>query len=720
MAEQFWIGGFYIDLSRNQIRQNGQTQTLAPKALAVLTHLAKNQGQVVSQDALLDAVWQDTIVSPNTLQRSIAQLRKALGDDGKVQVYIKTHAKKGYSLECDVHWHGLDEQINTTKFELSLDDTPENSENHQDLIVEKNQIADGQKALFNGVEILKWPVVIIFVLLSFILISFFLQDLNKTDKLSISEFRALTATDNKEFGGAYSPNGKYLVFSRYEDLLCQNNIWAKNLETQQESKLTQDAGAYSGHAFSKDGERVIFISEQDCTKPITQKKCYTLYSLDFSKSLTNAEPFTELMECKNSAIKKPSWLNNNDIALLQKNSERWSLISYSIEENSSQTLFEVTRGNIVDYVYSTKDDVIALTSVNEVGEYILNILKPSGEVISSNKIQLPDNVAKFRAVRPNFTSNKQQLIFSTGRRLFTLSYTGEVNPIDLPLDRPMGTPKLHPAGNKMMAVTGHYDADVISIPLHNIKNTNVEPDGRVIARSTTGEYNALVQPHGQLIAFKSKRSGEEQIWLTGSEGTWQLTQFPIDAFIMGISWASNGDSLLANVDHQLVQVYLDGTIKYFTLTNAVERLFTWNSQQQIALALLRIEGVEKFVEINLSTQRFHVINDKSINWAVKTDQGKLLYTDHLDRFWLQGPIEAELVEVLNEQGSDKRFIAKGEVIYGVNDKHQLWSYSFESTEFDIVGRLPNNLDHITDVDDKNFFGVVRVSAKKELVELVIK
>lgn len=102
MAEQYWIGGFFIDLSRNQITQNQQSQTIPPKALAVLTYLAENQGKVVSHDDLLTEVWQNTAVSPNTLQKSIAQLRKALGDDGNI--YIKTHAKKGYSLECDVRW----------------------------------------------------------------------------------------------------------------------------------------------------------------------------------------------------------------------------------------------------------------------------------------------------------------------------------------------------------------------------------------------------------------------------------------------------------------------------------------------------------------------------------------------------------------------------------------------------------------------------------------
>jgi len=113
MAVQYWVGDFFIDLSRNQITLKQQSKIIAPKALAVLTYLAENQGKVVSYDELFSKVWPDTIVTPNTLQRSIAQLRKVLAQDNQLQSYIKTHAKQGYSLECDVRW--LDES-NSIKF----------------------------------------------------------------------------------------------------------------------------------------------------------------------------------------------------------------------------------------------------------------------------------------------------------------------------------------------------------------------------------------------------------------------------------------------------------------------------------------------------------------------------------------------------------------------------------------------------------------------------
>jgi len=104
MAIQYWLGDYHVDLSRNQITQKKQSQTIAPKALAVLTFLAENQGRVVSYDELLAKVWPNTIVTPNTLQRSVAQLRKVLEEGRKSHSYIKTHAKQGYSLDCDVRW----------------------------------------------------------------------------------------------------------------------------------------------------------------------------------------------------------------------------------------------------------------------------------------------------------------------------------------------------------------------------------------------------------------------------------------------------------------------------------------------------------------------------------------------------------------------------------------------------------------------------------------
>ena len=53
---------------------------LRPKTWDVLVYLAERPGALVAKDALLDAVWTDTAVTPDTLNKSIGELRSALGD----------------------------------------------------------------------------------------------------------------------------------------------------------------------------------------------------------------------------------------------------------------------------------------------------------------------------------------------------------------------------------------------------------------------------------------------------------------------------------------------------------------------------------------------------------------------------------------------------------------------------------------------------------------
>ncbi|WP_366931894.1 winged helix-turn-helix domain-containing protein [Moritella sp.] len=686
MAEQYFIGGFYIDLSRNQITQNMQSQVIPPKALAVLTYLAENQGKVVSHDELLGQVWQDTVVSTNTLQRSIAQLRKALGDDGKVQVYIKPHAKQGYSLECDVRWHeivnstnsesnNLDDLQKNSVDETSIDEanvSDANSNLNTDITLATNTI-DKPKTLRSG--LISIATICVIMILGFIGYQYFTP--KQASQFSFGELRALTSTDNKELASIYSPDGEYIVFHRYSEEFCINNVWAKNSKTQQEFQLTKNLDSYGSHSFSKDGKNLVFVKTGGCSKPDTQKKCYKLMSLDFNKALVSPQSPKILMECKNSQIRTPKWLNNNNIALLQKFSDRWKLISYSVNENKSQDLYVLEDGNIIDYDYSVTDDLIALTSFHNDGHYYIEVLKGDGQLVSSHRIKYPQEIANFRLIYPNFSPIKDQLIFSTGRQLFTLSYDGQITNISLPIDESMGSPTFHPDGNRMLVIKGHFDSDIVSMPLSQIKNAEVKKaqvnknqiaqaqnkNFSVIERSILGEDNAILQPNGELIAYKSKRSGEEQLWVTDGKGSRQLTHFPMDTYLSGMAWAANGKSLLVNANNALTQVYLDAKQKSFPLAYAVVQLFQWDSKNNSALLVVRIKGILKFAELNLTDAKIRIINDKRVSWGLKSENGLLVYKDHMNRFWQPGPAEDQRIEVLDGQGISKQvFVQKDNVI----------------------------------------------------------
>lgn len=73
-----------------------------PKAYRVLLFLLQNPHRLITKNELLDAVWAETAVSENSLTRSVALLRKLLGDDTHEPRYIATVPTVGYRFLCDV------------------------------------------------------------------------------------------------------------------------------------------------------------------------------------------------------------------------------------------------------------------------------------------------------------------------------------------------------------------------------------------------------------------------------------------------------------------------------------------------------------------------------------------------------------------------------------------------------------------------------------------
>jgi DNA-binding winged helix-turn-helix (wHTH) protein/Tol biopolymer transport system component len=80
----------------------GEALSVEPKAFRVLLILLRNPQRLIPKDELLTAVWGDTAVSENSLARSIALLRRLLGDEARDPRFIETVATVGYRWVCKV------------------------------------------------------------------------------------------------------------------------------------------------------------------------------------------------------------------------------------------------------------------------------------------------------------------------------------------------------------------------------------------------------------------------------------------------------------------------------------------------------------------------------------------------------------------------------------------------------------------------------------------
>jgi transcriptional activator of cad operon len=70
--------------------------------MRLLMCLAERAGEVVSIDELLNLVWSDVTVAPDSVYQAVASLRRLLGDDPKQPAYIETVPRLGYRMIAPV------------------------------------------------------------------------------------------------------------------------------------------------------------------------------------------------------------------------------------------------------------------------------------------------------------------------------------------------------------------------------------------------------------------------------------------------------------------------------------------------------------------------------------------------------------------------------------------------------------------------------------------
>jgi adenylate cyclase len=96
------IADLRVDPTLDEICKDGHTIKLEPKSMQLLICLAERAGEVLSVDELLDLVWKNVVVSPDSVYAAVAALRRTLGDDPKNARYITNVARRGYRLIAPV------------------------------------------------------------------------------------------------------------------------------------------------------------------------------------------------------------------------------------------------------------------------------------------------------------------------------------------------------------------------------------------------------------------------------------------------------------------------------------------------------------------------------------------------------------------------------------------------------------------------------------------
>ncbi|MGH8058753.1 MAG: winged helix-turn-helix domain-containing protein, partial [Candidatus Entotheonellia bacterium] len=90
------FGPFRLELAREGLWRGAEALRLRPKTFAALRYLLEHPGRLLSKEELLQAVWPEVAVGEAVLSVTLAELRKALGDDPRAPQFIETVHRRGY------------------------------------------------------------------------------------------------------------------------------------------------------------------------------------------------------------------------------------------------------------------------------------------------------------------------------------------------------------------------------------------------------------------------------------------------------------------------------------------------------------------------------------------------------------------------------------------------------------------------------------------------
>ncbi len=98
----FSFDDFTLDCERRELHARGAIVPVEPQVFDLLVYLIENRDRVVSKDDLIASVWSGRVVSDSTLDSRINAVRKALGDSGGQQEFVRTIPRKGVRFVANV------------------------------------------------------------------------------------------------------------------------------------------------------------------------------------------------------------------------------------------------------------------------------------------------------------------------------------------------------------------------------------------------------------------------------------------------------------------------------------------------------------------------------------------------------------------------------------------------------------------------------------------
>jgi Tol biopolymer transport system component/DNA-binding winged helix-turn-helix (wHTH) protein len=229
--EVFRFGEFCFSLCERRLARGTEEIALAPKAQDMLYLFLEHPGQLLSKEFLLHKLWPDSFVEEAALSVYVSILRKALGDTTAACRYIETVPKSGYRFIVQVSRETLAPPASALP--------PPSAVGVKRLVT----VASIVLAVFSG--------------------AFFLSHVRRQPQVftyyALERSHPLTSSPGVVYQPALSPDGESLAYAWAPFDNGPINIYVQNGASAERFPLTEGPSISFAPAWSPDGRRIAYL-----------------------------------------------------------------------------------------------------------------------------------------------------------------------------------------------------------------------------------------------------------------------------------------------------------------------------------------------------------------------------------------------------------------------------------------------------------------------------
>jgi Tol biopolymer transport system component/DNA-binding winged helix-turn-helix (wHTH) protein len=536
--EIFVFGAYRLDVRERRLWRENAIVSLSPKTFDLLVIMLQGAGRLLEKDYLIRSVWPDSFVQDANLGVHIATIRKILGKTADVEQFIETVPKVGYRFVVPV---SCPPDLQTPPAEIPAKNNSWPNSEREQLPSEPFSAPSTTAPAPTLKRERHWPFWLLSVPFVIVCVTLLLAlRFSPERKRSIAEkpatTRPLTSTPGLFLQPAFSPDGQELAYTWSAQKTTHQSIYLQHVQSEDRRILLDTGSDDYSPAWSPSGSEIAFLhssGNDQSLKVLIVEKQNPLHRREIATICDASDAFRNTPTL--------SWSSDGHTLVTtdcDARNQSPALTLISIGTGRKRRLTHPPPRTVDDQAAFSPDGALIAfrRSQGDSDDEIYLVPSDGGpEQKLTSRSNPIDGLA--------WSADGKRIVFSSGRAtslgsIWSLPLSGgQPVSVTTPLTH-TSSPTVSPVTDRVAYVNSPNNVSVWRIPMN--ERRNAEP----FVTTNFFDSSAVYSPDGTYVAFRSDRTGANEIWICRSDGSEPKRITHFDGPMTGSPrWSLDGRSL---------------------------------------------------------------------------------------------------------------------------------------------------------------------------------